>query len=90
VSAQIERVAREVMRYFIDGTAAADTLEGISRWRLMQQRIDHTVDETAAALRLLTARGFVEEVRTVGPTLFRLNASKRAEITAALNDRSEV
>lgn len=82
---RIEKVAREVMSYF-HSTAAVDTLEGIARWRLAQQRIDHTVDETSAALQLLMTRGFVEEVLTgVGQTLYRLNASRRGEVEALLS-----
>lgn len=85
VASTSETVAREIMRYFLDRTEAADTLEGIARWRLMQQSIERTVDETASALRLLIARGHIEEVRTgVGPALFRLNAGKRAEAEASL------
>lgn len=88
MSRQLEKVAREVMRYLLDNTAAADTLEGIARWRLMQQRIDHTVDETMAAVQLLVTRGFVEEVHTgAGPTLFRLSAARRAEIESAVGGR---
>lgn len=80
MSRQIESVAREIMSYFLNSSGAADTLEGIARWRLMQQRIDRTVDETSSALRLLVSRGLIEEVPSgAGPALFRLNASKRAE-----------
>jgi hypothetical protein len=88
VSRQLEKVAREVMRYLLDNTTATDTLEGIARWRLMQQRIDRTVDETIAAVKLLVRRGFVEEVHTgAGPTLFRLSAARRTEIQSALGRR---
>jgi hypothetical protein len=77
------------MCYLLDNTAAADTLEGIARWRLTQQRIDRTVDETTAALELLVTRGFVEEVHTgVGPALFRLSAARRTEIESAVGRRA--
>lgn len=80
MSKQIENVAREIMSYFLNSSGAADTLEGIARWRLMQQQIDRTVDETFSALRLLVSRGLIEEVESgAGPSIFRLNASKRAE-----------
>lgn len=85
MASKSETVAREIMRYFLDRTEAADTLEGIARWRLMQQSIERTVDETASALHLLVERGVIEEVRTgAGPTLFRLNAEKRAAVEASL------
>ena len=80
MSRDIETVAREVIGYF-RRTAAVDTLEGIARWRLTQQQIDYTVDETAAALQLLMARGLVEEVPSAaGARLYRLIAAKDAAV----------
>jgi hypothetical protein len=88
VSRQIENVAREIMSYFLNSSEATDTLEGIARWRLMQQRIDRTVDQTFSALRLLVDRGLIEEVRSgTGPVLFRLNASRRAEAESSFGEK---
>ena len=89
MSRKIEKAAREVMCYLLDNTGSADTLEGIARWRLMQQRIDQAVDETTAAVRLLITRGFVEEVRTgVGPALFRLSDERRGDVEKAVGRRA--
>ena len=85
---EIETVALEIVRYFRQSPDTADTLEGIARWRLMQQTIDLTVDETQAALQLLIERGLVEEIRLAGgKTVFRLAADKRAEIAAGIAAR---
>src|SRR5256885_1442549 len=69
-----EGVVRDVMRYFLQHPTAADTAEGIARWRLLEQRARDAVAETDAALELLVARKIVKEIRVAGaPTLFRLN-----------------
>lgn len=73
VNNRISEIAEDIVRYLVQHPEAADTLEGIARWRLAQQNIERTVDETAAALRLLTERGLVDEIRTgAGPAVFRL------------------
>ena len=56
---------------------AVDSVEGIARWRLLDQRVRDVVRETDAALALLVERDLVEEIHLAGaPTLFRLNAVK--------------
>jgi len=80
VDSKRDRATREIMTYFLQHPAFADTLEGIARWRLMLQKIDQTVDETAAALRALVKDGLIEEIKAAsGEPLFRLNARKRKE-----------
>lgn len=81
-----EKVAREIMTYFLRHPVAADSLEGIARWRLMLQKIDQTVDETAAALRMLVEGGLMEEIRNgLGEPIFRLNPNKREEAERLLS-----
>jgi hypothetical protein len=88
-----EKVAREIMRYFLRHPVAADSLEGIARWRLMLQKIDQTVEETAEALHALVDADLMEEVQgPSGEPVYRLNASKREEAERLLKgegDRAE-
>jgi hypothetical protein len=68
---------------------AADSLEGIVRWRLLSEIVHRKMDETRAALAWLTERGYLAE--TSGPgvePIFSLNPEKRAEAQALL-DRAE-
>jgi hypothetical protein len=75
-----DRATSEIMTYFLQHPTVADTLEGIARWRIMLQKIEQTVDETAAALRVLVKDGLIDEVkRASGEPLFRLNGRKRKE-----------
>ena len=67
---------------------AADTFEGIVRWRLIEEAIHQTTEETEQALAWLVAQGYLREasVGERGP-LFQLNAEKRAEAERFLATR---
>lgn len=68
------------MRYFTEHPHAADSLEGIARWRLLEQRIQQTVDETAEALAWLVERGYLRRIDVPGgPPLFRRNEEQGEE-----------
>jgi hypothetical protein len=69
---------------------AADTYEGIVRWRLREESIHRVTEETEQALAWLISRGFLrEERRATGPSLFRLDPSKQAEAQAFLDAAGE-
>ena len=76
------------MRYFVQHPAAADSVEGIARWRLLQQRAQDVVQETNAALALLVEREIVQEIRVLGaPPLFRLNPDKSDDARRLMEGR---
>jgi hypothetical protein len=56
----------------------ADTLEGIARWRLLEERVRLSVRQTEAALKWLVEEGFIEELRPAGlrGPVFRLNPKR--------------
>ena len=79
-TAELE-VAVQILNYFEHNPRAADSLEGIVRWRLMQEQIHRTVQETQLALEWLVQRGFVSEERRVSAgVLYKLNPEKQEEI----------
>jgi hypothetical protein len=83
--AEVTGVVRDIMRYFVQHPAAADSVEGIARWRLLQQRVQDVVQETDAALALLVGRDIILEIRTgSAPPLFRLNPEKSDEVRRLL------
>jgi len=59
---------------------AADTLEGIARWRLLEEAVHRKVNETSAALQWLVERGYLLQTLSpgVGP-IFSLNRNKISE-----------
>jgi hypothetical protein len=68
------KLARDILRYLLRNPEAADTIEGLAHWRLMEQEIYRTTELTRSALEWLVARGFVMEVSLPDARkLFQLN-----------------
>jgi len=62
-----------VRSYFGRHPLAADSVEGIARWRLLEENAHLQLESTARALRWLVDRGeLVEEARPGMTALFRL------------------
>ena len=79
----ISRSVIEVLKYFRENPDAADTLEGIARWRLLQRAITQTVRETDEAVQWLVGKGFLLEVSSrAAPRVFRLNPARASEAAA--------
>jgi hypothetical protein len=73
-------VAREVLRYFLRNPEAADTLEGVARWRLTDEQVRRSVEEIDEALGWLVKQGFLLEEPMIGSApLFCLNEEKAVE-----------
>lgn len=52
-------LAGEILDYLIRHPQAKDTVEGITEWWLLEQRIKNALIEVKAALNELVAKGFV-------------------------------
>jgi hypothetical protein len=73
-------VVREVLSYFVRNPQAADSLEGVARWRLLEEQVYRTVQETEAAVAYLVSQGFLEATATAGSAkIFRMRADRVAE-----------
>ena len=82
-------VVREILNYFLRNPDATDTLEGVARWRLLEEQVHRTVDETAAALAFLVAHGYLQEVPISGANkAFRLDPERVVEAARFLAQRS--
>jgi hypothetical protein len=71
------QITREVLAYFVRNPLAADSLEGVARWRLMDEVIRRRLEETEVALNWLVAKGYlVSSVVPGGTATFRLNGDR--------------
>ena len=74
-------LACEILRYQIRHPNANDTLEGITLWWLLEQKIHHAVREVEAALNELVERHFIiARPARDGRLRYRLNRRKENEI----------
>jgi len=72
--------AREILDYFLRNPQAADSLEGVARWRLLEGTIQRGVEEISQALGWLVAQGFLTEEPVTGSgPLFSLNHERTPE-----------
>ena len=77
-----------ILRYFLRHRTAADTYEGIVRWRLREETIRQTTEETMRALDWLVERGYIRmEPVLNGAPLFRLDEARAAEAEALLQGK---
>jgi hypothetical protein len=75
----------EILSYFLRNPAAADSLEGIARWRLLEQTIHRTIAETEMALKWLVEEGYLMEIEQPrSRRLFRLNPDRHKQARALL------
>lgn len=78
-------MARQVLSYFVRHPQAIDNLEGIVRWRLLQEKIYSTLQDTESALTWLVKEGYLrEEANPGGDPLYRLNTAQAESALAFL------
>ncbi len=72
--------AREILQYFVEHPQASDDLEGIARWRLLQQHVTWQVEQVRRALELLVQLDLLCQQETaVAGRRYSLNRAKVAE-----------
>jgi hypothetical protein len=78
-----ETVVKEILNYFIRNPQAADSLEGIARWRLLDEIVRRNLEETERALQWLVAQRFLnKEVVTGRGPVFGINHDRLAAARA--------
>ncbi|HEV2956309.1 MAG TPA: hypothetical protein VGY55_11570 [Pirellulales bacterium] len=73
-------VAKEILTYFLRNADAVDDLEGIVRFRLLDQGIERRVSDASEALAWLVSAGLLD--RTIRPgtaAIFSLNRARREQ-----------
>ena len=76
---------RDILRYFVEHPQALDDLEGITRWRLLERRIQENLTRVGQALSWLVSKGLLvqEQVNTAHP-VYRINPERRGDIERLL------
>src|SRR5215212_5045494 len=73
-----ESLAREILNYFLRNPQSADDLEGVARWRLLDETVRGTLAETSRALDWLVSRGYLKKAPLPGSAhLYSLNRQMR-------------
>lgn len=73
----IAKAAAQILTHMLRHPQIVDTLEGLSRFRLLEDRVQQSVFETSEALRLLVNEGLVlEEGLSDGPRSYSLNPDR--------------
>lgn len=81
----VPKHARDVLSYFVRNPRAADSLEGVARWRLLEETVHHGVENTRQALDWLVEEGFLREEPVKGAhTVFSLNPERATQAVALL------
>jgi len=63
---EVSQISRDILAYLARHPSAEDTLEGIVRWWLLEQKIRHQTSVVRAALSGLVERGILIEKRRQG------------------------
>ena len=88
-SREVSRVLFDILAYLADNPEADDTIEGITQWWLLEQKIRRQIPVVEKALTELVKKGFVlARGGNNGRIHYRVNRSKQKQIKAFL-DREE-
>lgn len=70
-------LADEILSYFVRHPQATDDLEGIARWKLLNELVSRRVAETGTALAWLVEQGYLRETKIHGGrVIYGLNPEK--------------
>jgi hypothetical protein len=82
------QVTREILAYLAEHPDAADTLEGIAEWWLLEQQIKCSMTHVQGAVDELVADGLLIKRSSEGlPAYFCLNAGKSEKISDVLKQK---
>jgi hypothetical protein len=85
-----EDLARQILSYFLRNPSAADSFDGIARWRLLEDIARRSIAATEDALAWLIREGYLRQEALPGSkSLFRLNADMRTEAEKFVENSSE-
>jgi hypothetical protein len=70
---------KDILGYFLRNPQAVDSVEGVARWRVMEEQVHRTLEQTQSALAWLLSEGYLEELETASTgRIVRLNHERQA------------
>jgi hypothetical protein len=79
-STPTQELAKEILSYFLRNPQAADSVKGVARWRLLEERVHRQIEDTDEALGWLVRNGFLVRVSPVfTEAVYQLNQENRPE-----------
>ncbi len=73
-------LAKEILSYFLRNPRAADSLEGVTRWRLLEERVHRQLADTDQALGWLVRHNYLVRVSSEWTeAVYQLNEENRTE-----------
>lgn len=70
---------RDILSYFLRNPQAVDSVVGVSRWRVMEEQVHRSLEQTHTALAWLVSEGYLEDLGTASTgRIVRLNAERQA------------
>lgn len=70
---------KDILAYFLRNPQAVDSVEGVARWRVMEEQVHRSLEQTQSALAWLVSEGYLEELETAGTgRIVRLNPDRQA------------
>ena len=80
ISTPAQQLAKEILSYFLRNPQAADSLKGVARWRLLEERVHRQIEDTDEALGWLVRNGFLVRVSPAfTEAVYQLNQESRPE-----------
>jgi len=80
-------LAKEILSYFLRNPQAVDSLEGVTRWRLLEERVHRELEDTDLALSWLVDHGFLVRVSSQWTeAVYRLNEGTRGQAEQLLTE----
>jgi hypothetical protein len=80
ISTPAQELAKEILSYFLRNPQAADSVKGVARWRLLEERVHRQIEDTDEALGWLVSNGFLLRVSpTFTEAVYQLNQQNRPE-----------
>lgn len=69
-----------ILRRYLHQPQLFETVEGLARWRLLEEAVQRSVEETYDAISWLVSEGFLlEEARVGSEPIFSLNCERAGE-----------